>query len=382
MFLDTPAFEGLVSSLLEREEAASFGRLHMVSILPVEDGGNHAALSPKAVAIAEGILKNRLGTDDACLRMGPGKYMLLFPRLGETEGHVRAAAIAHQIREHLFGQSGIDLDVSVQVMRLDRLKGRPRVDTVTHMDEVLTRAGANHGLDLDVVFQPVWSADANAVIGNRARIRRHFNGIEMFEAETLFAGENDPLAKDVNHLLRRAASSLCAAPGVDMFVPQAINDHAMTDVAAITENVRNARCGQSCGLVIELAGAVSSVSRPRLRDTIGAIAAGGAKVAVRSIPDLDTARFLRDCGTEYLCVNEAQVKLAGLTPSAVMALITVLSHEVRDLGYQLCLWNASSGDIIKRAAGLGYALFSGPPVGHNTARPVAPHGFAASRIYV
>ena len=380
VFTDSRAFETLAAALLGAQSSGSFGRLHMVTINHDDDEAAWARILPKATTIAENIIASRLSRDDACLKKGPGQYMMLFSRLSEQEGMVRASAIAQEIKGRLFGETGGALDVLVDVLPLARLKARDAATAVTAMDTVLNNRAKQNGIVLDVVFQPVWTAFRQEVVGNRLRIRRMFNGHELYENAILFGGEQDPLAVDADAILLRAAIRAAKCGGV-LFVPQAINDHAMTDETQISESVRRLVSACQGQVVIELAGAVASLARGRLRRTIHAILGAGAKVGVRTVPDVDTGKFLADCGTDFLCLNVAQVRLAGLTPSAILALATVCAHEVRGFGLQLCLWNTEVSHNVKCAQGLGYTLFSGPAIGPHGTEPVKPHPLPAARLF-
>jgi len=379
-FLDRRDFESIVASLVANGDAGSFGKIHLVTITHSEDEMNWHRLMPKAVGIAESILHTRLNPDDACLAVQPGQYMLVFPRLSDAEGAVRAAAIAHEIRERLFGQAETGLDVSSQVLPLSRLRARPAAAAVETMDKVLRQNEECVALALDVMYQPIWDAENEVIIGNRARIRRRFKSLELFEHSVMFGGEQDPLAIDGNLKLRQAVTVTGRGEGT-FFLPQAINDHAMTDDAAVAAEVAKLVSVHKTGLVIELAGAVASVARPRLRHTISAILDAGANVAVRTIPEPDSARFFRDCGVTYLCLNEAQVRAAGLTPSAIYAFFTVIAHDVGSLGFRLCLWNATSPADIKRASALGFCLFSGPPIGPTAEVLMPPCQWPTAKVY-
>ena len=377
-FLDQRAFESLVSSLLAEGAEGSFGKVHIVSIGPGNDEAHWRRLMPKVIGIAENILHSRLNPDDACLAVQPGHYMLVFPRLSEAEGAIRAAAITQDIREHLFGQGDGGIEVSSQVLPLSRLRARPAAQAAETMDKVLRQNEKQAALTLDVMYQPVWDADAEALVGNRARIRRRFNGQELFEHAVMFGGEQDRMAVEANARLRLAVP---AGNGGFFFLPQAINDHAMIDDLSVATDIGGLVARRPKGLVVELAGAVASVARPRLRHTIRAILDAGAEVAIRTIPEVESARFFRDCGVGFLCLNEAQIRAAGLTPSAIYAYFTVIAHDVGNLGFRLCLWNATSPADIKRARALGFCLFSGASIGPTETRVAAPCVWPSGKVY-
>ena len=380
IFTDSVAFETLAASLLTEQKPGSFGRLHMVTI---SHGDNEAVwnkILPKATAIAESIIGSRLSRDDACLRMARGQYMMLFPNLSEHEGLIRASAIANEIKVRLFGETDMGLDVAVQVLPLSRLKARDAATAVAAMDHVLSNHEKQSGINIDVVFQPIWSAARQEVVGNRARIRRVFNGQELFESAVLFGGEQDPMAPEANTILQRSAMRAAKTGGV-LFLPQAINDHAMTDADQVEESIRPLVIARQGLLVIELAGAVASTPHLQVRRIVRAIIAAGAKVAVRTVPDMETAKFLKDCGVDFLCLNVAQVRMAGLTPSAILALITVYVHEAQGLGLQLCLWNSAVSNNVKRALGLGFVLFSGPTIGPHTEQAISPHPLPTYKVF-
>ncbi|KIL97907.1 hypothetical protein CCC_00968 [Paramagnetospirillum magnetotacticum MS-1] len=380
IFTDRHAFETLAASLLKSNPSGSFGKLHVVTVDHGDNEAEWARILPKAAMIAESIIGSRLSHDDVCLKIGQGQYMMLFPSMSEQEGLVRAVAIASEIKGRLFGETGGGIDVTAKVLPLTRLQQRGAVTAAEAMDNVLTRHSLHNGIDLDVVYQPVWSASRQEVVGNRARIRRHFNGQDMFENAVLFGGEQDPLAVDGDAVLLRSASHLARIGGV-LFLPQAINDHAMTDVVQIAAQIRPMVELRKGPLVIELAGAVASIAHGRLRQTIATILDCGAKVAVRTVPDVDTAKFLAKCGVNFLCLNVAQIRMAGLTPSAILALATVFAHETRGLGFQHCLWNSTVPNNVKRAVDLGFELFSGPVVGEHGEVAVAPHALPSGKLF-
>lgn len=381
-FTDREAFEAIVHTMLERGSQGSFGRIHLVSVLPDAEGASSlGAALPKALSIAEHIIQRRLSPEDACVPLEPGKYMLVFPGLTDTEGMIKATAISREIKERLFGQSAGHINVSVQVLPLDRLKHRPAAAALPAMDNVLDTQERHAAVNLQVVFQPVWDATRQAVIGNRTMTLRHFQGHELLDDAVQLAGEQDPLARERNIVLRHAVAAAPIKSG-QVVMPQALNDHTMTDYREVTAEIRHLTTFCPGGLMVELSGAVSSASRGRLRDAIHAILAGGATVGVRIFPEPEMARFLKDCGVDHLCVNEAQAKQASFTHSALYALLAVVAHEVRGAGLGLCLWNTSSGQDIKRAASLGFSLFSGAPFGASRPDMVQPHGWPTDKVFL
>lgn len=380
-FTDRDAFEAIVRTMLDRGSHGSFGRIHLVSVLPDAQGSPLGAALPKALSIAERIIQRRLSPEDACVPLEPGKYMLVFPGLSDTEGMIKATAISREIKERLFGQSSDHINVTVQVLPLDRLKHRPAAAALPAMDTVLDTHERHAGVNLQVIFQPVWDAAAQAIIGNRAMTLRHFQGHELLDDAVQLAGEQDPLARERNANLRHAVAAAPANRGL-VIMPQALNDHAMTDDHVTTTEIRHLTAFCPEGLMVELTGAVTSVSRSRLRDAIRAVLAGGATVGVRIFPEPEMARFLKECGVSHLCFNEAQAKQAAFTHSALYALLSVVAHEVRGVGLGLCLWNTSSGQDIKRAVSLGFGLFSGAPFGASRPDMVQPHGWPTDKVFL
>lgn len=380
-FTDREAFEALIRTMLDRGGQGSFGRIHLVSVLAEGDDSALKGSLPKALSIAEHIIQHRLGTEDACVPLEPGKYMLVFPGLSDTEGMVKATAISREIRERLFGKSSGHINVTVQVLPLDRLRPRPAAAALPAMETVLDIHEHHTGVPLQVVFQPLWDAGRQAIIGNRAMTKRLFQGHELLDDAVQLAGEQDPLARDRNIQLRHAAAAAAVSPGL-VVMPQVLNDHAMTDCAVVTADIQ--RVGAFCpgGLMVELTGAVGSASRTRLRDVIRALLAGGASVGVRIFPEPDLARFLKDCGVSHLCFNEAQAKSAAFTHSALYALLAVVAHEVKGSGLDLALWNASSGQDIKRAVSLGFTLFSGVPFGGSRPGMVQPCDWPTNKVFL
>jgi hypothetical protein len=380
-FTDREAFEAIVRSMLERGGQGSFGRIHLVSVLPDTGAPALGAALPKALTIAEHIIQHRLAPEDACVPLEPGKYMLVFPGLTDTEGMIKATAISREIKQRLFGQSTGHINVTVQVLPLERLKHRPAAAALPAMDTVLDTHERHAAVNLQVVFQPVWDANAQAIIGNRAMTRRQFQGHELLDDAVQLAGEQDPLAKDRNANLRHAVAASPVSPGL-VIMPQALNDHTMSDYHELTTEIRQLMAHCPGGLMVELSGAVNASSRARLRDVIQAVMAGGASVGIRIFPEPEMAKFLKDCGVSHLCFNEAQAKLAAFTHSALYALLSVVAHEVRGIGLELCLWNTSSGQDVKRAASLGFSLFSGTPFGANRPTMVPPFAWPTAKAFL
>ncbi|ARJ67982.1 hypothetical protein WV31_02265 [Magnetospirillum sp. ME-1] len=380
-FTDRDAFEAIIGTMLEHGSPGSFGRIHLVSVLPDAPGAALGAALPKALSIAEHIIQRRLAPEDACVPLEPGKYMLLFPGLSDAEGMVKATAISREIKERLFGQSSGHINVTVQVLPLDRLKHRPAAAALPAMETVLDTHERHSSVNLQVVFQPVWDAAAQAIVGNRAMTRRQFQGHELLDDAVQLAGEQDPLARERNANLQHAVAASPTNQGL-VIMPQALNDHTMADYHVMTAEIRHLTAFCPGGLMVELTGAVSSASRTRLRDVIRAVLAGGAMVGVRIFPEPEMARFLKECGVSHLCFNEAQAKQAAFTHSALYALLSVVAHEVRGVGLELCLWNTSSGQDIKRAATLGFTLFSGTPFGASRPSMVPPHGWPTSKVFL
>lgn len=380
---DKAEFEALVDSLLAASPVGSFGRLHVITLAEPRDDPEWSRKLPKIRAISESILEARLASDETFFPGAPGQYLLVFPRLGETEGAVRAAALAREIRRRLFGETGRDLEVTARVVPLARLKSgnRPEVAAMeAALDAPPKGQSQHHGIVLDAMFQPVWNALGEAVIGNRETIRRIFEGREIYGPAVLFGGNEDPLAIEVNAVLRKA-SQLAAPLRATLFLPQVVNALVLQDLGPMREWVADIARLHPGKLVIELAGGVAVAGRPGLRALIRAIRDHGAEVAVQVVPDGDLARALHDFGVRYLCINEAQVRAAGLSPSAILALFTVVAHEVRNVGLQLCLWNVRTPQEIKRAIPLGFRHFTGDAIGETAKLPAATRARPVEQVF-
>ena len=365
VYSDRAAFEHLLQQVLHDDQDGSFGRLHIVRISPVgADDDEWHRLLPKAMAIAENILHHRLGATDSCLRLAEGRFMLLFPTLSAIEGRLRATAIATEIRQHLTGNQSHGVEVATEVLPLSTLRHTKAPASVETMHKAMEHSH-HPSISLSIEYQPVWDMPRQAIIGSRARAGRDFGGQTMWERAVMFGGEEDPMAVDVNRHLAHAGAAFRPDRGL-LFLPVVVNTHTLSHGKGI-EDFLDTICHPGGGkLVLELAGAVANLSRPTLRAVIGAIRARGCAVAIRVVPEAETARFLRECGAEYLCLNQLQAQLAGFTPSAIHALYTLVAHDVGELGFQLALWNATNPEDIKRAASLGFTLFSGAPVGVTT----------------
>lgn len=376
-------FEALVETLLAAGEVGSFGKLHIIRLAQPEGDPEWERRQPKIRAIAEAILGTRLNRDEAFFPCPNGHYLLIFPRLGEIEGAVRAAAIAREIRTRLFGETGQDFEVTTRVMPLSRLKPRSGAN-VEAMDKALGRSRekgrGKGGIVLDAMYQPVWDAQRETVIGNRETIRRKFAGRDLFGSAVLFGGEEDELAVEVNAVLRRGSIAAAAIPST-LFMPLVVNSLVLRNLDGIRAWVAEIARNHTGELIVELTGGVATTGRPRLRDLIRAVRGEGAEVAVQAVPDIELANALRDFGAGYLCVNLAQILNAGLTLSATVALFTVIAHEVRSIGMQLCLWNVTMPQEVKRSIPLGFRYFSGAMIGETVALPVKPHPFSAAQVY-
>jgi hypothetical protein len=380
-FSDRETFEATIRHMLESGVSGSFGRIHLVNVLSSPDGNAQVSSMHKALLIAENVIQRHLAPEDACVSPEAGKYMLVFPGLNDIEGSIKATAIAREIKQRLFGQASAPINVTTQILPVERLRMRPAAEALPAIDIVLDSHERHAGIQLQVIFQPVWDSSKQAIIGNRAMTRRQFQGHTLFDDAVQLAGEQDPLAHGRNDNLRKAVAAHSARSGIAI-VPQVLNDHAMTDEHEITADIHHLKNNCPGGLMVELTGAVGSTSRKRLRDCIRAIMAGGASVGVRIFPEIEMARFLKDCGVSYLCINEAQAKQASFTHSALYALLSVMAHEVSDTGLGLCLWNTSSGRDVKRAAALGFSLFSGATVGASQANMVEPHEWPTDKVFL
>lgn len=370
-FADRTTFEHLVQTLVTEGQNGSFGRLHVVSIKPLLNQGDWQRLMPKVTAIAEHILHQRLGPTDSCLPLTVGQYLLLFPTLSESESRIRAAAIAREIRQHLSGTASQHLEVAAETMPLSVLRHAP---AQANLDGVRTALEAGHpptGIRLAVDMQPVWHLPSAAVVGSRARTRRDFGDQTRYEHSVLFGGEDDPLANTVNTHLAQAGAAFRPDHGL-LFLPLIVNRHTLAAPLGLSPYLETLKDANTPNVVLELVGSLARLSRPTLRAVISTIRSQRFRVAVRMVPDRETAKFLRDCGAEFLCFNQMQAHQADFTPSAIYALYTLVSHDLGDLGFHLCLWNADLPEDIKRAAALGFTFFSGIPVGTTAAIAVPP----------
>lgn len=376
LLTDREAFETLVHHAIADNQGGSFGHLHVVRIRTADD---RRPFPPKAQAIAESILQRRLAGAESCLRLDAGQYLLLFPSLSETEGRIRATALAHEIKQHLTGSDTAGLDVASEILPLSALRVASAPPTAAAMHRAVAGA-AMPALALGVEYQPVWDMAEQSLIGARARIRRDFGGQVMWERQTMFAGDDDPLAVEVNRHLAQAGATFRPDRGT-LFLPLAINAHVLAPPRGLADTLDRLCHTGGPRLVVELAGAVANLGRPQLHQTIAAIRARGAQVMVRVVPERDTARFLRESGADYLCLNHAQAQTAGFTPSAIYALYTLVARDADGLGFQLALWNATSSEDVKRAAALGFSLFSGAPVGPTQPQTAEPRHLGVGAVF-
>lgn len=382
--LNEAEFEALIENLLVSDPVESFGRLHVVTLADPRDDPDWTRKLPKFCAISEAVLKAHLAGDEAFFPSAPGQYVLVFARLDEAVGAVRAAAIAREIRERLFGETGRDREVTARTVPLARWgacrSGARAAEGRAAGPSPPAKAPAGHGIRLEALFQPVWDALGETVIGSRETIRRIFENREIVGPAVLFGGDEDPLALEVNAVLRQGSGAGVARRST-LFLAQVVNPLVLRDIGPIREWVSDVVRLHRDEVVVELAGGVVAVGRPRLRDLMRAIRAAGASVAVQTFPDMETARVVRELGARYLCVDEAQVRVAGLSPSAIMALFTVIAHEVRSLGLHLCLWNVKTPQEIKRAIPLGFRYFSGGAIGDMSRLPAEPCLKPAEQVF-
>lgn len=377
---DAADFAALVESLAANRSGGSVGKLHVIVLADVHDDPELARKLPKIRAIAEGILDARLARDEAYFSGAPGQYLLVFPRLDEVEGAVRAAALAREIHGHLFGVAGRDFAVTTKVVPLARLIARRARGGAAPAEAPPTEAQPRHGILLDAMFQPIWDSLGQALVGNRVTIRRIFHGREIFGPAVLFGGDEDPLALEVNAVLRRAILD-GAARRATLFLPQVVNTLVLQDADPIRRWVGETARFHAGKLVIELAGGLAAAGRPGLRALIRGIRAEGAEVAVQSVPDRDLGALFGTFGVRYLCIDEQQIRGAGLSPSAAVALFTVIAHEVRNLGMKLCLWNVGAPREIKCAMPLGFRYFTGAAVGPTAAFPAEACPKSAEQVF-
>ncbi len=381
---DRRRFEDLVGALLRNGGEGSYGKLHLVCIQSMVDLGPRGAetetLLAKAVSITEQILRRRLSGTDACLRLAEGQYLLLFPNQSAAEGHVRAMALSQEIRQHLVGGSEIGLDVVAQMVPLSQLQAVDGEDLVARMDAAARLAAQPHGLHLSVEFQGVWDGKHQRLIGNRARIRRDFGGQVMYEAATLFAGNEDPLALDVNEALVHAAGGYGADRGV-LFLPLAVNGAVLEAPGALERAVTAVSARNAGHVVFELSGTIAQLPRHQLREVVRLCRARGGKAGVRMMPDRDTARVLREAGVEFLCINTLQARQAGFTDLAVQALLTVVARDTADFGFHLCLWNADTGQEVKYGQRVGFHFFSGAVISPSLPLAAPPRLLQGWQIY-
>ncbi len=382
---DRRRFEDLVGGLLRSGGEGSYGKLHLVCIQnmmePGQGGASAETLLVKAVSITEQILRRRLAAADACLRLAEGQYLLLFPSQSAAEGHVRAMALSQEIREHLMGESRLALEVVAQTVPLSALEAVDGEDLVARMDAAARLAAQPHGLHLSVEFQGVWDGRHQRLIGNRARIRRDFGGQVMYEAATLFAGNEDPLATDVNEALIQAAAGYGQDRRV-LFLPLVINGAVLEAPGALERAVNRVAARNAGHVVFELSGAIAQLARHQVRDVVRLCREQGGKVGVRMMPDRETARALHEAGVEFLCLNALQARQAGFTDQAIEALLAVVAHDTADFGFHLCLWNADTAREVKYSRKVGFHFFSGSVISPSLPLAAPPRLLQEWQIYV
>jgi len=373
-------FEALIEDALSSHAVGSFGKLHVISVAHADDHPQWCKLLPKICVITERILQTRMSGANVFVSVAPGQYLLLFPNLSETEGMVRATALAREIKGRLFGETGSDTQVLAHTMSLAQLKSRGVPPGIAALDDALEANPQQNGIHLDAVFQPVWDARRERVSGCHETIRRQFGTREILGPAVLFGGDEDPLALEVNAVLREAAAAPARIKSL-LFVPQIVNTLVLRDIDGIRTWAEDLARLHPNDLVIELSGGIGNIPRPRLREVVQAIRSAGPQVAVQTVPDMEMAQALFDCGVRYLCINEAQIRFAGLSPSATLALFTVIAHEVRNIGFKLCLWSTSTSQQIKRCIPLGFRYFSGSAIGEAGKIPPQPHAMTSAQVF-
>lgn len=369
---DKTEFETMVSTLIRSRGQDSFGKLHLLTFNPEAMDDSRIATLKRACPIIESILVSHLSDTDACLQLTPTKYLLLFPNLSEIEGMVRATAIAGEIRQRLFGENDNGMDVTMQALPPSRLSPSsppPQQEAgANSMDVHLSAMHRKKDISLKAVFQPVWDAREERVLGARVRIRRTFGSHEMFGLTVLFGGEDDPLAVEANTVLWETVRHTPCA-GATLFIPYFVNPHTLGRIKDLEAWIPELLRQKPESLVVELIGGLASVPRPRLRDCIQTVRSAGVQVAIQSVPDAETARFLHDCGVTYLCLSHNQIRFSGNNATVMAAFLTVFAREIEGIGLHRCLWGADTPLAIKRGVSLGFRFFTSHVIGTNSDVP-------------
>ncbi len=129
-------------------------------------------------------------------------------------------------------------------------------------------------------------------------------------------------------------------------------------------------------------GGVTSMVRSRLCDCIQMVRNAWAEVASQSVPDAETARFLRECGVKFLCLSHNQIRFSANSATVMVAFLTVISREMEGTGLHLCLRGAETPLEIKRSVSLGFRFFTSPVIGVNSDAPIGAGPKPAKQVFV
>lgn len=374
-------FEAMADALVKTGSDGSFGKVHVITLVGDSGPDEQGRQIEKAQMIIEGILNSRLSKTDSYFKIQPGKYLLLFPDLNEAEGRLRALALATTIRRRLFGECGKGLDIATHVESIARLRTQTVESLIEAMDEVLSQENVRRGIVMEALFQPIWQARDERIVGSRVRLRRRFGIQQLFGPNVLFGGSDDPLALDANLVLRQKMDRIHDVKST-LFLPQFINPSTLGDLRSLGPWIRQLVERHSGILVVELVGNIAFLSRPQMREIVRAILRGGAAVGVQSLPDADGARFLYDCGVRYLCISVDRFRFSGVGSNLLVSILDAFTREIAAFGFIPCLWGAQSSVEIKKSIPLGFQMFSGTPVGTDQEKLVHPAPRPARQIFM
>lgn len=399
-----PAFKKRLEQLMDMEGGNASGRLKMVTLEEFQDhfGDRWEKIREKAMAIADGIVRNAMGKGDMYVRYGDDAFLVLFGGADIETCQRRSEKLAVDIRQRLLGKDkdfkgiGITAD-TVDVSKIAAIERPVTPQTLSRaFDSKATAMAAEEkkqagGDDtswfksqLSVQYRPLWNPARQMIVGFECYpFRRSSYGV-FSGRSVLHGGDQDPMAIHVDTVMAEQAMKCLQGPQAKVAPVIILPLHFSTlkaeeqgGLGDIFKSVPQARL--QARLAIEVMGVPENRGETTIRQVLEFVKRVSGRVSVHLEASDRHAGLFKANGAETLALNLDDDWQTQSEKQILMRLLD-FCKRAQGQGFHTTIYGLNSMLTIRTAVQAGVNLIGGRTIGDVRDAPVQPYALTRKHI--
>jgi hypothetical protein len=388
---DREAIGRLLADIKANGLHATAGKIQLVHLDSVRRkfGARWAAVSARAMDLAERVLRDRLEASDVFTRYEDFAFVIVFSMIDDDVARSRADAISQRIHELLMADPELAgaFEVETVTAPVDELLLEDVAPTLETLDQGLTPAPANQRTApirgaaewmgaLSLGYQPLFHVPERTIGVYVAMPHRELpDGTVLFGESAYPPGANGSLTEELDQLLTDRVIADLQMPvnaGRTRIVATVISLHTLSNSSKLLYRLGRLSDDVRRRFAVEIVGLSDGVPVGAVSDAAGKLRNVAGHVALRlSLTDTDIERFA-PCGLRSIGCDLEHPDVAALSAGEREAAIQAFVERVKSTESCAHIYGISTMDTLKTAIAAGADYLSGDSIApcSDTPRPV------------